>query len=322
MPMRLPEEFWINHDFVQMFKGCYNGPETIYHYTSPEAMLGILNNDKVRLRFSRITCLNDYSEGLELLPLFRSVCIEMAEKKEINSEFVNELICIEPQMIRNFTGRNGEELCCDNDVYVCCFSKQPDELSLWNYYIKNDRYLGYSIGFKSSVFQNIRQLDHGWMVLASVIYDEIEKKNLIRDKLKEIFNRYVEQQGLLGGDEREIMACLSYWMYIFKNHHSSNEQEVRALLFYPHSTDICLPEAFLSMDRLKFRIKEGIVIPYFEIEFDKSCFIEICLAPNPRLQNTKHLEEVEYKMIDEFLRRNKYSFSPDAITVSTVPARY
>lgn len=87
---RFPEMGWVNYDFIQYFENTYPQEEVIYHFTSPDGMIGILGNDSLKLRFSRITCLNDYSEGLEVVPLYKSVCTRLRNQHLINEDFFKE----------------------------------------------------------------------------------------------------------------------------------------------------------------------------------------------------------------------------------------
>lgn len=192
---------------------------------------------------------------------------------------------------------------------------------MWNYYLHNEKYLGYSIGLLSRAFKGEACLRYGQIVLVSVIYDDDTKRQLIEETVLTCYRNYIEEGTLLGGDERQISALLASWKYTFKNHHSANEQEIRALLFYPHSTDPTLAPEFITNEEIKYRTKNGIIIPYIEVEFDKSIFDGICIAPNPRLQDAPNINNtIEYEMLDEFLRRNRYQ--ANRISISTVPARY
>lgn len=314
-----------NYDFVQEFENCYYGPKTIFHYTSPEGMLGIFHEGKIKLRFSQVSCLNDHTEGQEVMPIYSSVCRELFESGEINQRFYTDAISAEPTLLRNFGSKSGELISCDHDVYICCFSTERDILSLWNYYIKTDRYLGYSIGFNSSAFKNSFILDRGYITLASVIYEMEDKRQAIISLLHYVRDHCSDENGILGGGQRALASHLAFLKYLFKSAHLSNEKEIRALIFYPHSTDERLSREYLTKDGLEFRYKEGIVIPYFDIEFNGNIFQSISIAPNIRLHNLSRddLEKtIEYQMLSEFLRRNKFQVTPSTITASTAPVRY
>jgi hypothetical protein len=321
MDNRLPE-MHCNYDFSNEFENSYNGQATIYHYTSPEGLLGILNEGKLKLRFSQVTCLNDHTEGQEVRPIYLSVCKELLDSGEIDQDFYDFVSVMgTPTLYRNFESRSGMQICCDHDVYVCCFSKENDNQSLWNYYVKNDRYLGYSIGFKSSAFKNGFVLDHGYITLVSVIYKMSDKRKAIIDLLRDVR----DSDEPLGMSEKKLGSYMAFLKYRFKSSHLSNEKEVRALLFYPHCTDEKLSSDYLTKDGLNFRYKEGIVIPYFDVEFSKDIFKSICIAPNIRLHglDSKNLEQtIEYQMLSEYLRRNKYRVKPNTIIASTAPVRY
>lgn len=46
----------------------------LYHYTTPEGLLGILQEDGVKLHFTKFTALNDKMEGKVLQKRFLAIC--------------------------------------------------------------------------------------------------------------------------------------------------------------------------------------------------------------------------------------------------------
>jgi hypothetical protein len=65
---------------LDLFEACgiaqidHKKHNTVYHYTSPDGLLGILNEDGIRLWFSKYDCLNDASEGQEIVKYYQSAC--------------------------------------------------------------------------------------------------------------------------------------------------------------------------------------------------------------------------------------------------------
>ena len=122
----------------------------VFHYTSPDGLLGIIKNKKIQLRFGRVDCLNDYSEGQEILEIYRQVCEDLHDEGKIDESFFKKIITITPDTKTWFnlkteygtSGRKIERVC-----YVCCFSRKKDSLPMWNYYVKNNKYQGYNLGF-------------------------------------------------------------------------------------------------------------------------------------------------------------------------------
>ena len=130
---------------------------TFYHYTSPSALTDILSNDFISLRFSRFDCLNDTTEGKHVIEIYRESCKELLNNGEINKSFYELVENIEPSEKQLFFEKKGNQNVGGNkqfNVYLCCFSLNKDALPMWNYYVKNNKYEGYSIGFDELLFES------------------------------------------------------------------------------------------------------------------------------------------------------------------------
>ena len=57
--------------------------DNIYHYTSPEGLLGILGDTGIELHFTRYDCVNDTSEGRDLIDIYLKACKEFLKEKKI-----------------------------------------------------------------------------------------------------------------------------------------------------------------------------------------------------------------------------------------------
>lgn len=75
--------------------GSFDKSDTIYHYTSPQGLLGILENKQVVFWFSRYDCMNDISEGKNVLEVYNEVCEELTNEKKMDNDFVKAIKDIE-----------------------------------------------------------------------------------------------------------------------------------------------------------------------------------------------------------------------------------
>ena len=73
-------------------------------------------------------------------------------------------------------------------IYQCSFSIEPDNLSLWNYYKKNDGIKGYNLGFKSIELSNklltnvdLSNKNRIEVIHGKVVYSEEKQKKYIRE---------------------------------------------------------------------------------------------------------------------------------------------
>ena len=303
----------------------YEKSDPVFHYTSPEGLLGILQEDGPVLWFSQYDSLNDASEGVHIISVYQNVCDELLASEEINLKFYQSIHDVKP-MIKEVFLYNLEQVKADTpstnptdyckmeeaQKYICCFSKNRDSLPMWNYYTKGDRYEGYNIGF---CFWRTRHRDvqdcygKGYNFdLFTVIYDEKQKKQIIQDKIKELYSFYNQSpnEGVLA----RIKNILSYFLKAlglkFKQDCFQHEQEVRAILTVPKGS---------NKFKVEYRSKAGYIIPYIKIPFSAKIVSGITVGP---LLN----DQGAIRNIKQFVRGRHYIFSDTDIHTSKIPIRY
>ncbi|MGN0462676.1 MAG: hypothetical protein ACI4HZ_09560, partial [Ruminococcus sp.] len=160
---------------------CKNqiGTCTLYHYTSPVGMMGILNSENPKLYFSQYDSLNDLKERKDIMEFVAGYCDFKVKEKTMSVELAEEIKSIE--LTDNFliteiqkeeiTLQNGEtinELTAikneDCYTYICSFSKEPDLLPMWRMYCKSEHYEGYCLGFRDNVFQHSSCFEKGYNI--------------------------------------------------------------------------------------------------------------------------------------------------------------
>lgn len=298
----------------------YNSNDLLYHYTSPQGLKSILENGgNPVLWFSRVDCLNDITEGKEIIKLYKFVCDKLLNSNEITQEFYNIVYDLKPRdkvisiskevnnkydILKNFSMEEGED-------YICCFSKEKDSLSMWNYYVKGYKYEGYNLGFNffnlKTVLPQVKK-----MQLLKVIYDNIEKENIIAQFLREIY----KISNLKDASHKlvftlEIIQFLTDLKYAFKNKAFEHEKEVRIKVSFSKS---------IASDNVKFRIKNGLLIPYLELEIYKKCLRKIIIGPMIE-------KEIAKDTLIYFLEKNNYYIKNNEnngieIVTSEIPIRY
>lgn len=298
---------------------------SVFHYTSTEALVSILtgSSENIQLRFTRINCLNDYSEGSEAITYYKEQCNAMYNEGKIDKTFYEEMQDMAPSTYAAFGISGYDDLyACDHDVYVCCFSKNYDSLPMWNYYLRNNRYNGFNIGIDLSYFNNL-VIDNARFFIVSVIYDDQQKQEFTRKYIQEAYENYLIDDGNLGWNFRFITSTLTTAQYMFKNKHSKHEEEIRVLMYIPKSTDPMIQAPLMSNDNIAFMSRDGLLIPYKTINIPKNTLTQVTVGPLPRLNSTPEKEmAIEIKMLKELLLRNGYSTDIVKVINSSVPARY
>ena len=310
--------------------GHYDKSNPVFHYTSPDGLLGILQNDGPVLWFSQYDSLNDITEGTHVVKVYQYVCKEFLSKKKIDSEFYQAIYDVTPMTKEVFLyNREYKETTDDpsnpmdyckieeTEKYICCFSKNRDSLPMWNYYSKGDKYEGYNIGF---CFWRTKQWDiqdfygKGYSLdFFTVIYNNEDKQKIIQDKIEELYSFYTKANY---DDAKKrilprIKSILSYFLNAlglkFKQDCFQHEEEVRAILTVPKQN---------NKFKVEYRNKAGYIIPYIKIPFPAQIVSGITIGP---LLN----DQSALKNIKQLIRDRHYFLLDDTdIQTSQIPIRY
>lgn len=295
------------YNSIQVDKYIEKDVDAIYHYTSPMGFAGIVENST--LRFTDRFYLNDKSEGIYVLELcaknmdvfdFLSNEFKEAFLKSCNERLIN------PQRDRFF-------------VYQCSFSTDKDSLCLWNYYTKADGIKGYNLEF---VVQDLEKMIHPKLRddkkipnlrYGKVIYEEKKQFEILSDIIYAFFE-YSKEDKISGLEFvcDYLVDKIQYLGTFFKKPCFNVEKEFR--LAY----DLYLEENntyVVIQDKQRFYEKNGIYIPYVDLNFDEKILTGVGISPT-----------LDYKATKESILRvmgTKYSnINHKSIYESGIPVRY
>ena len=295
---------------VVMMQETIGNPEdyfkTIYHYTSPEGLLGILKKDKIELHFTKYISLNDKMEGDVLKERFKEVCEKLEQEKKIDVQMKDLLLKIldmQYSEIEKVPDIGEQEIDLEN-MFLCCFSTDDDSLPMWNYYVKGGEYQGYCLGFKwladkSDLSDKMRAMCFS---LYEVQYDDKKLHDHILKCAEEI-----KRRSETGENSFEIINVIRMYLtrgaLIHKKNCFSHEREMRV--------------RFLAkgdyLNKIDYKTKKGVLVPYIPLEFDKTALKEITIGP--LMEN-----ELAKKNLEAFLKQRGYN--DVIIKTSDVPIRY
>jgi len=277
---------------------CDSQINQMYHYTTPEGLINILKQNEIFLWFTKYDCLNDTSEGIEMMTHYQAACNQLKKEQSMDDKtklFYDYILNIKPsnkQMIHfqlgpNLTGTKWLEC----DAYICCFSEEHNSLDLWRYYSKNKHYEGYSIGFKYDIFENYCKIKNKKYKFEKirVIYDNFKKEAYYKKIINKCYELY-ESGILLRKIGYILVDVLSKTQLIFKHECFASEKEIRAILYVPKEN---------SDYDIKYRTKNGFIIPYIEEKFDKKHLSDITIGP---LIN----DEIAKNNLEQYLNSNGY----------------
>lgn len=281
---------------------------TIYHYTSPDGVLGILTTHKLWL--SEITYMNDESEITYTFDLLKNILNENSDNiSQSFREAIEKRVKKRTQLPSNLFDYVNRD-----SIFVACFSTKNDELSLWNYYTKTGSMAGYNIGFKvnklvEKVISQLKVRHH--FIYGKTICEKCKQKNYIKEAIEEYNLLY--QKMPTTEDKENVLK--SFWGLIhifslfFKKEAFKNENEYRFVI--TEYTDILQKRnrAF----QINNRIQNGLIIPYIELDFDKGSVSEITISPT--------IKQISYKAgVESLLHQNEYHQTQ--VKMSEIPLRY
>ena len=283
--------------FNQMNSSDLN-PIIIYHYAPPSAFLNIFKENK--LWFSDRRFLNDQSEGINALDVLAKVLPTAIISETLRQYLIEK--CAQKKKNFSSDGLN---------FFVVSFSTDKDNLNLWNYYSKNNRLLGYNIGFeKNELLAAYREPTANVTpvkpIYGSVIYNDSEKYDFVKDIVEIMYSAGTGIHYEIVGDQ--ILDRVVFSGCLFKHEAFKNELEYRIVIpWNPNwaNNGTNVPE-------IKFREKDGFFIPYMPIHFEIGrCVKNVTVSPTIN----HDLAEVSLKMMFRKYPRIE-------IRHSSIPVRY
>lgn len=229
----------------------------LYHYTNLNALPSILRRDHVLLWATNIYFLNDPSELNYGIRLFNEVnnCKSSIQGLE--------------------------------DIYITCFSENPDSLVMWSSYGNNASGCAIALDYEKVkvAFQDLNK----------VIYDSDEAKKVLtptpikvkiteEDKNISIFPEELNKYFI-----REMKAFTNCWL--IKHPAYSHEEEIRGVVFVKRTPPINgdpEDEQFgFKPENVQFRLRNNIIVPYLEVKIPVDAVQQIVLGPTANENETR-----------------------------------
>ena len=263
-------------------------PEELYHYTSLSTLQKIL--EKKQLRFTNRAYLNDKTEGIYVL----SLC-----KEKINELWPSE-------WKEGACGRNTKKYFCeyidgkiaefDTELfqsYQVSFSYKSDSLSMWNYYAQGG---GCNLQFSKDFMETFRSKlgDPAGMPLVFLYGNVIYNSETQLSILKDIFAKF-EPYGLYPST-KALYFCMTYCILkmgsFFKHPSFEDERESRIVLNLSLKEDSnefnqLAPLADGKPYKCNVYTKQGMMVPYVDIDFDLKYLQSIMLSPTANFEKVK-----------------------------------
>lgn len=299
--------------------------DCIYHYTSIVGLKDILKKGK--LWFAHINYMNDRDEVIAGVEQLHKVGI-----KNCGEEYA-KVIDAETEELKN----------TDHKTYICCFSLARDVLSMWNYYTKDVHNQGYSIGFnyKDLIISLLQQNEelHGCKFscgridycitdenYASKAYTQsmyaissaLETFRAFIVKEKPNYDKFKNSEPIpyakfFGNEPMFRQAPSLDVLYFMKRPCFYTEDEFRIVIQVPDNIINYLEEC----GKYKYRISNGMLVPYLELDFDISTLSGITFSPTVK----SDLAEKSINDYCKFCNINTNNLS-EGIVKSEIPVRF
>jgi hypothetical protein len=245
-------------------------PSVVYHYTTPQGVLGIV--DSKALWATDIRFLNDSHEYRYALEMTRE---ELAERQRCAGS-------LDGPLIERF-GLALDEA-SRMRTYVCCFSTEPDQLSQWRGYGSGR---GYAIGFKLPDLLPALSASQQPIAFLQCEYRRDVQRRLLSEAIDQITQEYrgvLERHASREGDplvefEADFYTYLVTIAAAFKHEKFSEEREWRIVV------------RSLSHERERsgrqIRVGGRGLIPHLEVELCQSAqplrLGNLVVGPNPHM---------------------------------------
>lgn len=316
-----------------------------YHYASASTFPKILSDSA--LRFTDVRFMNDHSEMvccvkclLDFLDAHRKeypYCWEVVSELLLKKHSADEYRNLEVSEIE-FGSSLPEYI--PTRCFAFCMSEKPDLLNMWNYYVHNGKYEGYSIGF--DVYDFLKSFDTDQKNTSDPIcirYGKILYKKKEQVKEIETIVKLIEQHPKRIRDNENgklifniSMARLRHYIEaygaFFKDEAFEDEREFRIVieisenrlrLMEPIDCDEDSRRAIssffnhnLNSAKRDFFVRNGVLVPFLSVPINKNSITKITMSPM-----------IEHKLaersLSEFLKIHGYKAE---IEVSKIPIRF
>lgn len=177
-------------------------PEIYYHYTSLEALLGIIKNQSFRL--TNLVSSNDRRElSYKLSKFIKDVKFIYSTEKNLTYRNILKLFINSYENNKDSFKKKCTKTC---DVYGLCLSEKKDNLTHWDRYA--DGCKGVCIGINVSAFevyaQRMNNIFFGRNIISNgkVLYDDVARRDNIKKFIIE-YSKYVSNNQYLS-DEMKV----------------------------------------------------------------------------------------------------------------------
>jgi hypothetical protein len=221
-------------------------PKHLFHYTTAEGLLGILEHRSIRATHNRF--LNDISESEYGMKLISSLI--QSKKQALSDEHLQSILDLMLELglpIQNLWS-----------VYSFSLSANGDQLSQWMGYGGGGR--GYCIEFDTKGLVEMQYSDNKTPILFKIVYDSKIQTEIVNNLIDLLLEITACEIKLISGDRLEYaLALVSQFVVMlqnclacFKSDVFKAEDEYRL---------VCRDEPKADLQHLQFYLRNSMIVP-------------------------------------------------------------
>ena len=277
--------------------------------------------------------MNDKSEGIYFIKLLLEH-LEMNKGMYPNvEEIVNEMLKennyedIKHLKVTNIKYRtNWYGKIKPARTFLFCACTEADSLNMWNYYVKNNTYQGYNIGFRVEVFlRKLRGMipnnESFSIYYGKVLYSSQEQQEEIKNLLYTLEMELSEKPKhsyVRNLADVYLKRYIDLYGVFYKHPKFSGEQEYRFVIEFNNEKQNDELDFREWIDNSKsitedFCVKNGIITPFLNVPFSENAIARVYLSPMMEF-------EIAKQSIREIIYKNNYRVF--SIWESKIPIRY
>lgn len=250
--------------------------DRLYHYTTADGLIGIVNTSS--LWATSVFYLNDSRELVAAVELARSWLTQRREaaNRDIESDRIDWLLGDNLRYL-------GEPF-TSKPVFVCSFTREPDQLSQWRAYCQGG---GFAIGFPKELLEEA--VTPQQFALHECVYSHADQSSLVEGIVAPIVRPWLESAELRVNDNQSRFLVSNKLVWELLRHGSrikdpsfAEERESRI---------ISQPEWKYEPVKLRYRSRKGLVVPYTTVSLpDDSDFwgkVRVVVGPTPYPEESK-----------------------------------
>lgn len=224
----------------------------LFHYTDAQAVQSILFNRKLWLTDLRF--MNDSTELRHGIKFLKDALNRQPYGLFYNSDYAAQAIAYLTDSLSRYEDAESQE----EPIFAMSFSEVDDLLSQWR------AYGGYSIAFDRD------RLEEYGLNLKACLYDDSSKSGRAMSDLSRavatVSNDMATSDGCIGVAAIDEVIALVERAATFKDSGFSEEREVRMT-------------AYSDSHEVRFRGRQGILVPYVEIDLPSEAVIGVRVGP-------------------------------------------